>query len=82
MRQINLYIYNNTDTPVWEMEVCGACGQKLAEVKGLLVRRVSGYGAPESVFTAETTYTSIKCRRCGVRNNLLITSYEGPVSLA
>lgn len=76
MRQINLYIYNNADMPVWEMEVCGSCGQKLAEVKGILIRRVSGYGAPEQVFTAQTSYTSIVCRRCHTRNNLLVTSFE------
>jgi hypothetical protein len=75
MREITLYIYNDTNAPIWEMEVCGACGQKLLEVKGILVRRVSGYGVPQQVFTAATAYVSVVCRRCHTRNNILVTSF-------
>ncbi len=82
MREINLYVYNDTNDHQWEMEVCGACGQKLAELKGLLISRVSNIGAPTEVFKSSTAYISIKCRRCGVRNNIYITSYEEPTHFA
>ena len=78
MREIALYIYNNVDDPVWEMEVCGNCGQKLIEVKGTLYRRVTNSSAPVQVFKAETAVLSELCRRCGTRTNLYITSYDGP----
>lgn len=78
MREINLYVYNDSEDPSWDMEVCGACGQKLAEIKGKLIRRVTNVGAPREVFKASTVYLSIKCRRCGVRNNIYVSSYEKP----
>ncbi len=78
MREISLYIYNNVNDPSWEMEVCGSCGQKLIEVKGLLVRRITNVGAPAQVFKADTAVLSELCRRCRVRTNIYITSYEEP----
>lgn len=79
MREINLYIYNDIDSNNWEMEVCGKCGQKLIEVKGILIRRVTNIGAPAEVFKSNTAYLSELCRRCHTRNNIYVHSYDGPL---
>ena len=75
MSEINLYIYNDVDMPIWEDEYCGRCGGKIAEVKGTIVRRVHSEGAPAEVFRADTAYIRLMCRHCKTRTNLIVHSF-------
>ena len=78
MKNINLYIYNNIDDPIWEQELCGNCGHVICEVKGTLVRRVHSEDAPIEVFKTTTAYIRVMCRNCKVKTNLMVYSFVQP----